>query len=609
MATLPSQDRKELEQVLHVTIEETWKEKNQRKARSLAEFLAQIPPLPEYQPIDCPNRDPITNLPARSDSFQATPRQIFRLLFKDEYYSLLADNTNRYALLRREQEKVFDAARAWTDCSVGEMKIFIGILLYMGAKHSDSIEEYWSTARIDGLLPIVVDNMSRIRWQQIRRFLHVSNPLQDEEDKTSKNDSPWYYKNLPIVQEISEQWLRYRTPGSRVAVDEVMIKCEGRTKDNTMQPNKPIKKGYKLFALAERGYCYGYSYYSANQKSGSKTGVHGLRKLKELSITGTIVVDLLTRLLPEYRTAGYNIFLDNYFTTLPLALYLKNLGIAVTGTAKGDPDWPILLMEMKNTWRTQIPGNFHAAIVQNEVLCSAWQDNNMVLALTTAYSARNSGDKILVLRKRPGKTSTNAAVMLPLFGDLTEKELEIPIVYHEYNQWMGPVDQFNQLVAYYCSQKRTQRVWMPLFHWLLDASACNSFGLWKTTVQKKHKDHKQFLLSLINDLIQEGVKDNDIVKEQLIRKRKAYVATNQKPRTGPQVLGHSWVKRPTRQACIWCRKTAEVTRTKRSRFGQDITNSANQKPPTKTQWGCGTCIVPLCKYKDCWEAYHTSSLD
>jgi hypothetical protein len=48
------------------------------------------------------------------------------------------------------------------------------------------------------------------------------------------------------------------------------------------------------------------------------------------------------------------------------------------------------------------------------VLCFAWQDNNTVLGITTAYSP---DDLVIRTRKRPAQTSTNAAIVRPVFGD------------------------------------------------------------------------------------------------------------------------------------------------------------------------------------------------
>ena len=119
-----------------------------------------------------------------------------------------------------------------------------------------------------------------------------------------------------------------------------------------------------------------------------------------------------------------------------------------------------------------------AAVVQNDVLHVAWQDNNLVLALTTSYSVHEVDDTVSKKRTRPSKTSTNARIVLPAFQEngqpVSEKEFAVPKSFYYY---MGEVDQFNALVAAYTSQRACNWNWMRLFNWHLDGSLSNAFKL------------------------------------------------------------------------------------------------------------------------------------
>ena len=130
-----------------------------------------------------------------------------------------------------------------------------------------------------------------------------------------------------------------------------------------------------------------------------------------------------------------------------------------------------------------IPYGVLAAIVQQDVLHVAWQDNNLVLGLSTAYGVREIKDSISKKRKRPNKTSTNARVVLPAFKendkDISEKDFMVPKLFYYYNKHMGEVDRFNALMAAYSSQRACNRNWMPLFNWHLDGSLANAFKLSK----------------------------------------------------------------------------------------------------------------------------------
>jgi hypothetical protein len=46
----------------------------------------------------------------------------------------------------------------------------------------------------------------------------------------------------------------YLTPGTEVAINKIMVRFQGRLGDTYKMPNKPIKQGYKVFALADNSY-------------------------------------------------------------------------------------------------------------------------------------------------------------------------------------------------------------------------------------------------------------------------------------------------------------------------------------------------------------------
>ena len=57
---------------------------------------------------------------------------------------------------------------------------------------------------------------------------------------------------------------------------------------------------------------------------------------------------------------------------------------------------------------TKLEWNILLGKVVDNTLCLAWQDNNIVLALSIIHTIYKVDDFCEKLRKRPGKTSTNA---------------------------------------------------------------------------------------------------------------------------------------------------------------------------------------------------------
>jgi hypothetical protein len=113
----------------------------------------------------------------------------------------------------------------------------------------------------------------------------------------------------------------------------------------------------------------------------------------------------------------------------------------------------------------------------DQTLCFAWQDNNTVIGITTAYRFKN--ETILKLRKCPAPTSTNALIVRPvLSGEEVQKESYIPVAINDYNEHMNGVDLANQLRAHItCHRPFKRRNWRPTWFWLVDPCRVNSWLL------------------------------------------------------------------------------------------------------------------------------------
>ena len=90
------------------------------------------------------------------------------------------------------------------------------------------------------------------------------------------------------------------------------------------------------------------------------------------------------------------------------------------------------------------------------VLCLAWQDNNIVLLLSTIHSPELY---ITTKRKRPSATSTNAAIARAPFGDKIIKEFEIPTTIDDCNHYMVDLDITNQYRSSYEIHRKSERTW------------------------------------------------------------------------------------------------------------------------------------------------------
>ena len=107
-----------------------------------------------------------------------------------------------------------------------------------------------------------------------------------------------------------------------------MIPYFGHIRHAIKAPHKPIKQGYKIWALGDLGYIFNWLWYSkllGTEDLGSRS------RQNIMTDTQTLVISL-AKSLPNSATQDYILYLDNLFTNVPLANALGQLGIGVMGT-------------------------------------------------------------------------------------------------------------------------------------------------------------------------------------------------------------------------------------------------------------------------------------
>jgi len=167
-----------------------------------------------------------------------------------------------------------------------ELRIFLGIIIYMGVFGKTSLDDYWSTS---GKYPQHSINkyMSLYRFQQIKRYLHVS-PLNDAH-------VDWHTKLRPLSSKLQQDFTRLFLPSTDVSVDEMIVRFSGRSKHTVKMKCKPTPEGYKIFALCQAGYTYSFLFYSPFDS------IIAVTKLPNISITSSAVAHL-AKLFPIPNT-------------------------------------------------------------------------------------------------------------------------------------------------------------------------------------------------------------------------------------------------------------------------------------------------------------------
>lgn len=115
-----------------------------KKAKTVHEssdLIDAIPPPPSYCPLPYRqiSRPPAIQLPPNT---KTDPYSLFTLFLTEEHFETIATNTNEYA---REKGAGSEGKRTWWPTSAAEVKVFVGIFIYMGVVRLPAYEDYWSS--------------------------------------------------------------------------------------------------------------------------------------------------------------------------------------------------------------------------------------------------------------------------------------------------------------------------------------------------------------------------------------------------------------------------------------------------------------------------------
>ena len=307
--------------------------------------------------------------------------------------------------------------------------------------------------------------------------------------------------------------------------------------------------------------------------------------------------------LPEGQT--YTIYMDNLFTSTNLFRVLRDIGIGACGTTRPyhSKDFPPQLKELKDKYWDKLPWGTLFAIPIDGVLCLGWLDNNAVLSMTTVHTVHEVSDITMRWRKRPVDTSTNARQSRkPFEGIGARTEQPIPRYIDEYNYNMGGVDIADQHRGAYKTQRKANRVWVPLFYWMIDSAVVNAYktGVFAPGKIWSRREYRVFREELWQELMQFSQQG----------KERKYTDRLPDERLD-QLVGHNYMKiSQAKHACEWYSHSIRFqrgrTRTpspeKRS-FGQEIDPNIQidqMNRARRTAYGCIRCGIYLCgKKHDC----------
>ena len=85
---------------------------------------------------------------------------------------------NKYANIQRLYKGEGNICE-WLPLLVEELYVFIGTIIYMGIHEEPQVEMYWNTDFNKGPLHSISNHISLRRFEQIKRYCHISCPESD----------------------------------------------------------------------------------------------------------------------------------------------------------------------------------------------------------------------------------------------------------------------------------------------------------------------------------------------------------------------------------------------------------------------------------------------
>lgn len=213
--------------------------------------------------------------PNHNLSALSTPLDYFSILFPLHLLPQFAQETNSYVKIyeakrRKQRGSEGWSDKLWTDVCEEDLRAFFGIRMIMGIDPKHSFTDYWSTSTALQN-KFIATSITRDRYERIQRYIHLTPGGQ-----VNTTEDPLFKIN-PLLDYVRNKSSEAYNLHPNLSVDEAMVKFHGRHWGVVGAPNKPAKRGFKIFVLAdgETGYLHNWKVY--------------LRKKREVGLTQTVV--------------------------------------------------------------------------------------------------------------------------------------------------------------------------------------------------------------------------------------------------------------------------------------------------------------------------------
>ena len=494
------------------------------------------------------------NLPEDWD-YNCDPVEYFKLFFTDELCKEITEYTNSYAVHAINLFKAVSPGYVDKDWSLDgsdnlttdELLAYIGANIIFGLNPCKRLKAAFSTD------PYVNNQGVRSHFT-IKRFLKIGNYFcccdKSQEKPKGHKDYDKMFKVKKLIQHCNSVFPKYYSFSQHVALDESIIKTKSRVDNLTYNPMKPVKRGIKVFSLCDANdsrFPYLLSFEPYMGSDYHKTTING--KTFE-------TVKRLTK--PLFGTYA-RVYVDNYYTSVPLFCHLQKNKVYAVGTLRHRKGLPPQLKKHKSMVRGK------HRVWQDErnrnLTCTIWQDTKLVSFLSTCADPT----VVTTCVRRIGSQY---------------RRIYCPSVSKLFNFHYKAVDLYDYSLRNFCTGRKSVRSTKYYISFCIDAMITNAYILFMMTSSKqKPKTYSQlhFRLELGKKLM-----GNFTCRKYYTLAPAMYLGPNQEH---VDLTNHYHGKIPNL-------KGARICRAHKKFFGFN----------KRTRLGCPICKISLCY--ECHYMYH-----
>jgi hypothetical protein len=213
---------------------------------------------------------------------------------------------------------------AWKDVNVPEFKVFVAMLLYFGVVNLPSRRMAWKPNSIFRM-PWAATVMTCKRFEAIMHSWHwMDSSHIAEAERKEKNKANPFWSVQGYLDAIAQNFREYYICPQCFDIDEQCIPWKGRHLAKCYNPNKPSKWHLKVYALNCSHTTYQCNFFM----------YQGRDEDRPAGMPATVFPVYVLLMDRFYWHQNYILYLDNWYTSMAVAVMLWVWGIYVVGTVR-----------------------------------------------------------------------------------------------------------------------------------------------------------------------------------------------------------------------------------------------------------------------------------